>query len=283
MQGLYWLASYPRSGNTWLRLMLDSYQRGGGAVDINALSWASQMSGLMYSRSFADDVLGVSTGDLTPAEVLALRPTVLRAVCGRAAGPVALKTHDMRLRLPGGDWLLPADVTLGGVCLVRDPRDVALSLARLLDCPVERAIAVMAEPGHRRGASVRRQGGQLVTLLGSWSEHVASWLDPHPFAVAVIRYEDMRRDPATALGTLLPHLGYPVDPGRVAAAVAETALETLRRQEAENGFSENLSRNRFFGAGAVGGWRSGLTAVQADRICRDHGAVMRRLGYLDGP
>jgi len=277
MQGIYWLASYPRSGNTWLRLMLNSYDRGGAAVDINDVPLPS----LMYSRRFADSILGQAMGDLMPSEVLALRPTVMRAVRDQSKTPVTLKTHDMRFQLPSGEWQLPADVSLGGVYLVRDPRDVVLSLAKFLNFSIDEAICMMAEPNHMLARSQSRQSVQLVNILGSWSANVASWLSPTPFAVHVVKYEDMRRDPVSALAGILPFLGYAVDRGKVHAAVTETSLDILRDQEDAKGFIERSGPNRFFGTGQIAGWRSKLTPAQAARICRDHEPVMRQLGYLD--
>jgi aryl sulfotransferase len=277
MQGIYWIASYPRSGNTWLRSMLNSYGRGGKSVDINDMP----VSNLTYDRAFADEVLGLATSDLTPAEVLALRPAVMRAVRDQCDSPVTLKTHDMRLRLADGDWLLPADVSLGGVYLVRDPRDVVLSLARFLDYSIDDAITVMGTGGHMRSISSSRQVLRLVSLWGSWSEHVSSWLSPEPFAIHVVRYEDLRRDPRYAMRGILRAFDQAVDDEKIAAAVDATSLPILRRQEDTHGFVERWGPNRFFGSGRIGGWRTRLTAGQAARIRHDHEAVMLRLGYLD--
>lgn len=277
MQGLYWIASYPRSGNTWLRLLLDSYLHGGAAVDINRIS----PSGLMYSRAFADDVLGIDTADLLPAEILALRPQVMRAIRDRHADPVMLKTHDMRHRLADGQWTLPADVTLGGVYLVRDPRDVVLSLARFLSCPLDQAITIMATAGQQRATSHDQQATYLVNLWGSWSENVGSWLTVDPFPVHLVRYEDLRARPHHMMAGILRAFDLPVDQDRIAAAVAATALETLHQQEQQRGFIEYAGPGRFFGRGAVAGWRQVLTPAQVGRIRDQHGEVMARLGYDD--
>lgn len=276
MQGIYWIASYPRSGNTWLRSMLNSYDRGGKPVDINNIP----LPNLTYDRAFADEAMGLAMADLTPSEVLALRPAVMRAVRNHCDSPVMLKTHDMRLKLADGDWQLPADVSLGGVYLVRDPRDVVLSLARLLDRSVDDAITVMGTSGHMRSISGSRQVLRLVSLWGSWSEHADSWLSPEPFAVHVVRYEDLRHDPAPTLHGILRALGRTVDEAKIAASIAETALPILRRQEDAHGFVEWRGPHRFFGSGQVGGWRGVLSPEQVARICQDHGPVMRRLGYL---
>ncbi len=118
-------------------------------------------------------------------------------------------------------------------------------------------------------------------MWGSWSENVESWLAPEPFPVHVVRYEDLRRDPAGILPGILSALGLEPDDSRIAAAVAATALETLRQQEDTCGFIERVGRHRFFGAGRIAGWRDRLTADQVSRIESVHGPSMRRLGYLE--
>jgi hypothetical protein len=76
-------------------------------------------------------------------------------------------------------------------------------------------------------------------------------------------------------------LGFDDDQERVRRAVAFSSFETLRDQELKRGFREKPSgEGSFFRSGRAGGWRGMLTEQQAERLIRDHGGVMRRLGYL---
>ncbi|PKP93092.1 MAG: sulfotransferase [Alphaproteobacteria bacterium HGW-Alphaproteobacteria-16] len=269
MSGIYWLASYPKSGNTWLRLLLRSYLAGGTAVDINAPApdgWS------LNGRAQFDAAIGVAASDLTDAGILAWWPSALRYWTQTRTAPAYLKTHDL---------CQPLDVTLGAVYLVRDPRDVALSLARQADSSIDAAIAIMGTPDKIMGRSRDRLQSRLAQFWGSWSQNVESWLAPAPFSVHVLSYEAMRADPVAALSGLLPALGFSVDQAAVEAAVAATALKSLRAQEAAMGFVEAEGPHPFFGEGRVAGWRTRLTPAQRARIEADHGQVMARLGYID--
>lgn len=269
MSGIYWLASYPKSGNTWLRLLLRSYAAGGAAVDINdtaADGWS------INGRTQFDESIGIAASDLTDAEILAWWPSVLQKWAQGRTEPAYLKTHTMRG---------PFDSTLGAVYLVRDPRDVALSLARHTDRSIDAAIAIMGTQDNIMDRSRYRLQPRLLQSWGSWSQNVESWLAPAPFPVHIVPYEALRADPVAALSGLLPALGFPVDRAAVEAAVAATALETLRAQEAATRFVEAVGPHRFFGEGRVDGWRDHLTPAQSARIEADHGRVMARLGYLD--
>ncbi|KJV09956.1 hypothetical protein VZ95_08190 [Elstera litoralis] len=269
MSGIYWLASYPKSGNTWLRLLLHSYVAGGAAVDING---AAPDGWNVNGRTQFDEAVGLAASDLTDAEILAWWPAALQKWVQARAEPAYLKTHGMAA---------PWDFTRGAVYLVRDPRDVALSLARHTDRSLDTAIEIMGTRDKLMNRSRYWLQRRLLQSWGSWSQNVESWLAPAPFPVHIVSYEAMRADPAAALSGLLPALGFQVDPGAIKAAVAATALETLQAQEAAKGFVEAEGPNRFFGEGRVQGWRDRLTPAQIARIETDHGPVMRRLGYLD--
>ncbi len=225
--------------------------------------------------------MGVSSADLELAEILAWRPAMLRKMCDQIDQPTLVKCHDMRLRLTDCDWQLPADVSLGGLYLVRNPRDVALSLAGLLDKTVDEAISRMEMSDLVMGRSLHGQKEALPNLWGSWSQNVESWLATEPFPVHVVRYEDLRRDTAGFFAGMLKALGVEPDDGHLAAAVAATDLASLRHQEDTKGFKERPSRHRFFGDGRVGGWRDRLTFDEVQRIEAIHGQTMRKLGYLD--
>ena len=67
---MVWLASYPKSGNTWLRALLTNYLLdGGGPASINALigSWIANRRDLFHRYT------GVPSSDLSGEEVLRLR------------------------------------------------------------------------------------------------------------------------------------------------------------------------------------------------------------------
>lgn len=269
MSGIYWLASYPKSGNTWLRLLLHSYAAGGAAVDINGTAPDGWSIG---GRTLFDESIGLAASDLTDAEIRAWWPSVLQKWAQARTDAAYLKIHTM---------CRPSDFTLGAVYLVRDPRDVALSLARHTDRSIDAAITIMGTQDKIMNRSRNRLQPRLSEFWGSWSQNVESWLAPAPFPVHIVPYEAMRADPAAALSGLLPALGFPVDHATVKAAIAATALETLRAQEAAKGFVEAVGPHRFFGEGRVGGWRDRLAPAQAARIEADHGQMMARLGYLD--
>ncbi|MFX4369970.1 hypothetical protein ABTA37_19770, partial [Acinetobacter baumannii] len=88
-----------------------------------------------------------------------------------------LKVHDAWLPTAAGEPLFPPEATAGVVCIVRDPRDVAVSLAHHLAVPIDAAIAMMADPDAQLARVERGLPLQLRQRLSTWSGHVEGWLD----------------------------------------------------------------------------------------------------------
>lgn len=278
MSGYHWLASYPKSGNTWLRLALSSLSRDGAPPDFAAKVGFAPIAS---NRSPFDLLLDVESADLTDEEAEALRPCFYELEARRHTEPQLRKVHDAWTLTSAGGPLFPPALTLGTVYIARDPRDVAVSLAAHLGMKVDEAIAAMAAPEATLARGGKRGKTQLAQRLLTWSAHVESWLDapgmPQPL---LLRYEDMTIDAAGALLRVARHLGWAAEHEAVERAVAATRFDALFAAEEQYGFHERpIKAVRFFRRGIAGGWRDTLTSAQADQIERDHATVMARLGY----
>jgi aryl sulfotransferase len=279
--GIVWLASYPKSGNTWFRVFLTNFLRDTSEpASINALFATPIASG----RQFFDETLAIDAGDLTHDEYDSLRPDVYRAIAARAGETPYMKIHDANINTVGGEPLIPFDATSRAIYFVRDPRDVAVSLANHLGLSTGSAVAAMADVGFEFSSGVRGMPLQLRQRLLTWSGHVESWVDDVVFAVHVMRYEDMLARPAETFGAAVEFLGLPADEARLERAVRFSAFDELRRQESDGGFREKPENVEwFFHLGRVGAWREHLTAEEEARVVADQGAVMRRFGYVGSP
>lgn len=271
-----WLASYPKSGNTWIRAVLYAW-KARGPVDLNELG-----SGLIASaREPFDATVGIASSDLTHDEVELLRPIVDDALVADEAEPVLRKVHDAFLAGPAGAPVLSVAATRAAVYMVRDPRDVAVSLAHHTGTTVARAAERMCDPDAAVGGRSAGLPEQLRQRLGTWSDHVLSWVDEAPFPVHVVRYEDCLEDPVAAFGSAVEFLTTDApDPERLAQAVGHAAFERLRDAELEHGFRERPAvADRFFRRGHAGSWREEMPPDVAATMLAVHGEVMARFGY----
>jgi Sulfotransferase domain len=276
MSGIVWLASYPKSGNTWLRAFLANYQRTDGQpADIN------EMDAIASDRRIFDEVAGVEASDLTPEEIERLRPAVYRQLADESQETLWLKIHDACTLTPDGAALIPADATQGVLYVLRNPLDVAVSSISHYSVHADTAIAWMAQEGRTLAPAFRSAATQLPQRLLSWSGHVLSWVDQSACPVHVMRYEDMQRRPAETFAAAVRLAGLPDDPERLARALRHCAFDVLQEQEKSRGFRERpAGAPAFFRKGQIGSWREVLNADQVGRLVSDHGAVMRRFGYL---
>jgi len=169
MSGYYWFASYPKSGNTWMRLALWALRHGKPVDFAEFAGWAT-VSGL---RVTFDEMLGVESSDLTAAEIETLRPRLFEALARDELEPMLRKVHEPWVRTPAGEPLFPPAVTLGAVYIVRDPRDVAVALSHHQGVSVDKAIAFMGSPPLQRRSAQQQLDFEWV----SWHQHVESWLD----------------------------------------------------------------------------------------------------------
>ena len=271
----FWLASYPKSGSTWLRAFLNNYIRDlQTPYHINSpLDISTGESGAALYQPFDSR----PASQYTIADVQRLRPQIHRRLADTHNGLFFVKTHNALLTVEGVSLVTP-EVTAGAIYLVRDPRDVAISYAHHLGRSIDETIAFMANIDAATGGTNEK----VYERLSSWSAHVHFWTrNPNP-RLLILRYEDMLRTPEKSFGDVIRFLGQPPSPSRLARAIDFSSFETLRSQEHDHGFAEQPAESTaaFFREGISGQWRTALLAEQAARIANDHGPIMKKFGYL---
>jgi hypothetical protein len=278
MGNIYWLASYPKSGNTWLRVLLTNYLRQAEQpADINSLDGGPIAS----ARQVFDDQVGIEASDLTPDEIERYRPRVYEQMSEQADGPLYLKVHDAFTYTRHGDPLISKAATAGVVYLLRNPLDVAVSLAHHTATTVERVVQLMADPDFAFVQSPQRLHHQLRQRLLTWGGHVTSWVDEPGLRLHQVRYEDLHADPIAVFTEVVRFCGLEEDAARIARAVDFSRFDRMQQQEAEHGFVEKLPRaSSFFRKGVLGSWREELTPELVAKLITDHRAEMQRFGYL---
>jgi Sulfotransferase domain len=277
-RSLCWLASFPKSGNTWLRIVIENLLATDGmSVGINRISVGAAVNG----RAFFDEIIGTNSDELTGAEIEQLRPRVYRHLAQRTSGRMYCKTHEAYRPTVFGT-LRPADAFECAVYVIRNPFDLVSSCAVFFDKPIDQMIDLMASSDHALSAAPDRFHPMLCEQLGTWSEHVAGWLDASRFPRLVIRYEDMVLAPSQSYAQIAEFLGLPHDAASIMRTIEATRFATLRGQEELVGFRENASgAPSFFRRGRIGEWTCALSGGQIARLRAAHDAIMRRVGYLD--
>jgi hypothetical protein len=275
MWGIIWLASYPKSGNTWLRAFLANYMKNQESpLPINELVGYALGDGFLihYER-----LTGRKAEELTPEEINALRPKVHEWFATSKGQTVFVKTHNFVGSVDDAPLITPS-ATAGAVYVVRNPLDVAVSYAHHFRTTMDQAVDALCRENHivEGGARV------LPQYLGSWWQHVRSWTEAPGLRPHVMRYEDMLTSPQSAFGALAAFLKWPPEPARLERAIDFSAFKELSGQEQSGSFEELPAgaTAAFFRQGRAGIWREALSDAQVERMVAANGAVMRRFGYL---
>lgn len=275
MSGIFWLASYPKSGNTWLRALLTNYlNQADKPTGINELNF----SGDGFMRESFDERLGIDSADLTRKQICHYRPLVYEQMVAESSEPLFLKVHDAYEFNDDGQPIFSRRATAGAIYLIRNPLDVAVSYAYHLNKPIDVTVRLMRE---NTMLTSDLSGAQLPQKLLSWSNHVSSWVDASDLNLLVVRYEDMIGDTVESFGDVVRFAGLDFDSTRIAKAVEFSSFERLRAQELANGFREKQpTAKSFFRRGKTGTWREVLSYEQVNQLIGDHREIMCRFGYL---
>lgn len=278
-EGIVWLASYPKSGNTWTRAFLHNLLNvmkgeGSGAQDINRMTeytvW--DISGEAFRKA-----LGKAPDAASRDEVAAARPKVQATIADEAGGLMFVKTHNA-LVMDRGHPTINLGVTSGVVYIVRNPLDVAISFSHHMGATLDEAIERMGIKGYETSGSKR----SAFEIYGSWSENVFSWTRRPNRALYIMRYEDMHNEPTKTFGALARHLLINPNQAQLKHAIELSSFKEMQHQEEEAGYREKpKTADKFFRKGEVGEWKEVLSGAQVERIRKVHGEQMRRFGYLD--
>jgi len=274
MGALIWLASYPKSGNTWMRSYLHNLLMNAQApVPIDKLTHFCL--GESAAGPYAA-LAGKPYETLEPEEIATLRPRVHVELTKASRDSVFVKTHNYM-----GTWfdqpLHNMDVTAGAIYMVRNPLDVAISLANHYVVTIDESIRKLGTIG----TGTANEGGHVPEVHSSWSHHVESWTAHLNPQLLVLRYEDMLGDPQAAFGATARFLGLNPPQERLDRAIRFSSFKVLKEQEEKSGFIERPKNAKaFFREGRADQWREVLSPEQVRKIISDHRVQMERFNYV---
>jgi hypothetical protein len=274
MGGIVWLASYPKSGNTWIRAFIHNLIfRAEESYDINRINLLSVGDS---ANEWYEGFLAKTWRDWSVEETAAARPQVHAKIAGLTNGLIFVKTHNALITHAGTPMISP-ELTAGAIYIIRNPLDIVVSMSHYFDMNLDSAIALINQ------SFEPRLGDQNVVyqMWGSWSENVATWTRRLDQSLFVMRYEDLLTDPMLPFAALVRFLYLRPTRRELERAVENSSFEKLQVQELVHGFAEMPSTTgRFFRKGLAGQWKEALTKKQVRAIVHTHYEQMSRFGYL---
>ena len=272
---LVWLASYPKSGNTWLRIFLANYLLDNAMGGMHVFDKMKQLNLNDSSRKQIEELAERPLDELELGEVFKAREAYLLRLADQEKSTL-IKTHQANAKFLGSA-IIPPELTLCAIYVVRNPLDIVSSFADFMGMTVDDAAVRL----NRNGYSMTLTERQTPQFLGTWSMHVRSWFASSDFPVQVLRYEDMLENPEQNFGSVIEAIRAPYDKNRLIRAIEASSFDKLVEQEDKAGFQERSEyQQRFFRSGKKDTWQERLPGPIVDKIREDHGEVMKFLKYL---
>jgi len=253
---IIWLASYPKSGNTWVRSLLSAYYYSkNGDFSFELL----KNIGLYPQKKYFDIKIN------KPGEINSYWDISQKKII-RKKKKIILKTHNSLLALNGKNFTKP-EYTLGVIYIVRDPRNVVTSLKNHYDLDYEQSLDFMLNEKKYIYDIREKNDYSDFHFLSSWSNHYKSWINNNLFKRMVIKYEDLEKNTYKTLKNLITYINglYQVNEKineiKINNCIKTTSFEILKYKEKKEGFSENVYSEKtkkkidFFHLGLKNKWR----------------------------
>ena len=277
---IIFIASYPKSGNTWLRSIISSlvYNPEGRFTfnDLKKVSLFSQFSNfknLDNHQYHTDGNLNYNWVSDNWIKAQKKINTIKKEV-------VFFKTHSVR-GVVNKNFFTDESVCLGFVYIIRDPRDVVVSLSKHMGIDINMALKEMLT-NTRRMTSFNK----VNELVSTWKNNIDSWMQFRNVPRLVLKYEDMINDIDTSIFQIaeflnnIGNLNLKMNDDFLKSIKISTSFKKLQLLEKYQKFDEATPHSRFFRKGISGGWKKILTNKQTKEIEDKLSIQMKHLFYL---
>jgi len=278
---IIWLASYPKSGNTWVRYFLASLiYSNQGKSGLDKLGYIMQ-----YPKRDQFEKLVTNFEDFNQIKKNWINS---QNQINSDNSVKIFKTHHTLCTL-GEDNFTDEKNTLGAIYIVRDPRNVISSILYHFNLSsTEEALNFIMEEKKFIGNMKNKINYPLLTLIGSWKTNYNSWKNIGKNFL-LVRYEDLILNPNTEFGKIANYIsniiGIKFSPEQIKNSIEESSFKNLRNIEDKNGFIESIedlkkNKKKFFNLGPKNNWKKSLEKKFIDKIENTFNNEMKELGYI---
>ena len=233
---IIWLASYPKSGNTWLRSLLASYYFSkDGDFNFSLLKNIDQFPSYDHFKNYNK----IFTNPTDTTEFWLEEQEKINS-----DNKIKLfKTHNALCKINGNSFTNSKN-TLGAIYVVRDPRNVITSLANHYEINLDQAFEFMTT--EQKGI-IQKKGNSYVgfVALFSWIFHQASWINNKLFPTLVIRYEDLQNETFVTFSKVINFIDnlskskHHFNTEKAKKSIQSCDFEKLKKLEINEGFNES--------------------------------------------
>ena len=280
---IIWLASFPKSGNTWMRAFLSSYLY----LDLDKENFTFN---LLKKIERFPNLNQLNNIGIKPKSFLDVAkswiPTQNHINLNNKIN--LLKTHQAFGNFENFPFT-DSNNTLGAIYLVRDPRDVLISYSKHMKQSIDKTLDLVLEDDSK-GNLFEGKNSVIGEMRGSWSQHYNSWKYSNLKEKIIIKYEDLINNPFDTFSKVISHLNYlfrklsfPLETNaeRIRKCIEISNFNNLQNLEKKLGFSDNIkSGATFFNKGTTNQWQGELNDKIIYKIEKKFKKEMKELNYI---
>tara|TARA_Y100000590_G_scaffold381670_1_gene450994 strand:- start:1038 stop:1886 length:849 start_codon:yes stop_codon:yes gene_type:complete len=281
---IIWLASYPKSGNTWVRSFLNSLffeENGIANLNINIGQYPLKTHFKNFITDFSD------------IKKIGNYWKISQNIINSDKKNKFLKTHHILCNINGNNFTTPEN-TLGVIYIVRDPRNVVTSIMNhYLKKNYSEAMNFLFDPNHcidveNRSHENLSKDQIMYTFISSWNNHYNSWKS-FPKNYYLIKYENLIKKPEIEFLKLSNYLSdllkIKFNKNKITQSITSNSFENLKKLEERFGFKEAIEdvekgKIKFFNLGPKNKWQDLLDSKTRDLIEKKFYSEMKELNYL---
>ena len=279
---IIWISSYPKSGNTCVRALLSSYfYSKDGNFHFDLLEQIKEFP--KHSDYLNEISVNSNLAEIAKEWIPAQRKLNLK----HNNSTFFLKTHSAICNVDGSDFT-DKENTLGAIYVVRDPRNVILSLSNHFDYSIEKSLEMICNKKQIITNPTKENRYLGFTVVSDWQNHYRTWKNFKLVEVKIVKYEDLILSPKNTFISILNFINkfmqVDIDEDRIKNVLMSTEFSKLQQSENKYGFKEssNMSgfNKKFFNLGPKNDWKNLLKKEIQEKIENHFKEEMKELGYL---
>ena len=272
---IMWLASYPKSGNTWVRALLTNYLYNENYKE-NAFSKLDMIKSFPQKYAFK----GIVDDRELEKNYMTLFKYFIEAQkkINQDKNLQIIKTHNICGSVNNFEFT-DKENTLGSIYILRDPRSVAVSYAYHANISFEKSVEIMLDEKR-----ITLHNKIYPEARSSWKIHLRSWLN-HPMPKIFVKYEELEKNTHECFKSILIFINkfikkkIDINDQKILNAVQNCSFENLSKLENELGFVEKGKNVNFFRKGKTDEWKTVLSSELISKIEQEFSEELKEFQY----